>query len=219
MELQGHLETARSGAKNSSSAADSPLDEAHFSLIRQAVRGRKRIDSAARTARSSSIVTLVIGGLGVAAGLIWWSWLGMLTCLGVLAVGAVEFVGYLRMRQARPGAERLLGANQLAFLGIITIYCLIQILAFSTDRAKDGLLTEEARSQLAMMPDLQEGIEKSIDRWAPILTYGMYSVIIVLSICFQGGLALYYFTRKKYVESFNRDTPLWIIRLLGEVRR
>jgi hypothetical protein len=39
----------------------------------------------------------------------------------------------------------------------------------------------------------------------------VYGTVIVLSIIFQGLTACYYFTRRKYVEAYVRETPQWVL--------
>ena len=38
----------------------------------------------------------------------------------------------------------------------------------------------------------------------------LYGSVIALSVIFQGGNALYYFTRRKHVEAYVAETPAWI---------
>ena len=72
---------------------------------------------------------------------------------------------------------------------------------------------------MAALPGMAAEIDKMIETWAPYLVYGFYSLLIVVSVGFQGGLALYYFSRRKHVEAFNRETPAWVRRVLAEVYR
>jgi len=134
----------------------------------------------------------------------------------ICAVGAVEYVGYRKMLRAEKAAPRLLALNQLAFLGVILLYCVFQVVTFSTADARNAVISPETQTQLAALPGMQAAIYKQIDRWAPLLTYGFYSLVAFLSLCFQGGMALYYFTRQKTVESYTRGTSEWIRRLFIE---
>jgi uncharacterized membrane protein YukC len=67
------------------------------------------------------------------------------------------------------------------------------------------------------MPDMARQIDALIETWAPYAVYGFYSLLIVVSVLAQGAMAFYYFTRRKHVESFNRNTPEWIRRMFVEV--
>lgn len=198
-------------------AAGPPLTEGHYAEVRQAVQARRRVKAAARTALSSGSVTLAIGVLAAPFVAVWPSASGVLIVAGVCAVGAVELVGYGRVRRAEPSAARLLGLNQLAFLGLIALYCVMQMVAFSPEEVQAAALSPEVRAQLTAVPEMARTINDMILRWAPIVTYGFYSLVIGLSVCFQGGMALYYFTRRKHIERFNRATPQWIRRLFVEM--
>jgi len=194
----------------------SPLDESQFALVQEAARTYKPIKRAAWTALSSSIVTLLIGAGAVPFTLIWPSFSGALITAGLGVIGVVEFVGYRKLRQADPTAARFLATNQLAFLGLIVFYCLLQMLSFSPEAAKAAALSPEVRAQLGAAPDMARAIDSDIERWAPLVTYGFYSLVIVLSLFFQGGMACYYFTRRKCLETFQHQTPPWVRRLLVE---
>jgi hypothetical protein len=200
-------------------AAGSPLDEPQFVLVQEAARNYKPIKRAAWTALSSAVLTLVIGITALPLALIWPSPAGVMIVVGLCAVGVVEFLGYRKMRRADPAAAVLLARNQLAFLGVIVFYCVLQMLSFSVDDAKAAALSPETRAQLNIMPEMARAIDRDIERWAPIVTYGFYSLVVVLSVFCQGGMALYYNTRRKYLETFNRQTPPWVRRLLVEFAR
>ncbi len=204
--------------RESSEATVPTLTDAHFAEVRQAVRDRRRVKAAARTALSSGSITLMIGVLAAPFVLVWPSASGVMIVAGMCAVGAVELFGYRRMRRAEPSAARLLGANQLAFLGLISLYCVMQMVAFSPEEAQAAALSPEVQAQLSAVPEMAGAINDLVLRWAPIVTYGFYSLLIGLSVCFQGGMALYYFTRRKHIERFNQATPQWIRRLFVEMR-
>ena len=196
--------------------AASPLDESQFALVQQAAQSYKPIKRAARTAISSAITTLVIGASALPFTLIWPSLASVFITVGIGAIGVFEFLGYRKMRQADPAAPGYLATNQLAFLGLIVMYCAIQMLSFSTEDAKAAALSPEVRAQLSAMPDMALAIDANIEQWAPLITYGFYSLVIVVSIFFQGGMALYYWTRRRHLEAFARQTPPWVRRLLVE---
>ena len=55
--------------------------------------------------------------------------------------------------------------------------------------------------------------------WAPRAAFealyqqivvAVYGGVIVLSALFQGGTALYYFSRRRHVEDFIAETPAWV---------
>lgn len=188
-------------------APPGPLSEQHFALIRQASASRKAATKAARVALNSSIVTLFLGIATVP--LICWypSWIAAVMAVGLCVIGVVEYMGCRRMRQADPSAARILGINQLAFAGLITLYCLVQMFSPSAGLA----------SVLGDLSSLQtSGGNIDTGRLAMLATYGFFGLVIVASVLSQGGLAIYYFTRRSPLEAYNRQTPAWIRRLLSE---
>lgn len=193
-----------------------PLDESDFLLIRQAAIRRRAAHGAARTALASSVVTLFIGISAVPLVFLWPSWEGALMAAGLCIIGAVEYQGCRRMRQADPVAAKILGRNQLTLLGLIILYCLVQMLTFSPEHAKAAAISPEVRSQLAALPSMEKAIDSEIERLAPLATYGFYGLVIALSVVFQGGLALYYYTRRRHLHAFHTQTPSWVRRLFVE---
>lgn len=193
--------------------AAGPLSEADFQAVRQAAARRRAIKTAARIANLSATVTIVLGVIVFFLALWSQSFASAVAAIIVCAAGLVEFLGYCRMRRAQRSAPVILGTNQLVLLGLIIIWCVVQMATFTPETAK-GLMSPEFRSQLsAAMPELEQWIDKQV----PIFYYGFYSLVIVGSIGFQGGLALYYLTRRKHIDAYNRDTPPWVARLFSEM--
>ena len=195
--------------------AASPLDEAQYALVQEAARDYKKIKKVSWIALGSSVTTLAIGVLAAPFTVFWPSFAAAFITVGLLVIGTVEFVGYRKLLQADPSAARWLATNQLAFLGLITVYCGLQMLTFSTEDLKREAMSPEFRAQLNAMPEMAADIDRTIEQYGPIATYGFYSLVIVLSVLFQGGLALYYYTRRKLLDAFQLRPP-WVRRLLVE---
>ncbi len=196
---------------------ESPLTEDDFALLRRALAGRRPVQNATRTARFSAVTVLVIGAAGIPITLISPSWQGVLMVAGICTIGVIEYIGARRMQRAEVAAAAFLGRNQLAFLGLIALYCVIQMVTFSTAATQGELLSADMRSALAQLQGTDMDLDREMRTWAPLFAYGFYSLIIVLSICFQGGMAVYYFTRKRHLQAVAAATPAWIQRLFGEL--
>ena len=193
------------------------MDESHFQYLRHVTERRRPIRSAARTARVSAVTILVIAAGSTPLLLLSPTWQSFLAVAGLWVIGAREYIGAQQMRRGLPSAATYLGRNQLAFIALIVVYCAIQMLTFSGAQARDAMISPELQSQLAMLPSLQHDVEGQIEYWAPLVTYGLYSLVIVLSAAFQGGLASYYFSRKRHLEALTQNTPAWIQRLFTEL--
>jgi hypothetical protein len=197
----------------------SPIGEREWGLVREAAVRRRKVKRAAATARSSAIVTLVIGLAALPFVLVSPSFSGLVVVAGILVVGVREWKGYGKMRRAESGAASYLGWNQVALVGVITFYCLFQMASFSTEEVKSAAISPEVRSQLATMPGMAADIDRMIEQWAPYAVYGFYSLVMLVSALAQGATAVYYFSRRKYVETFNRQTPEWVRKIFEEVYR
>jgi len=194
----------------------SPLTDEHFRLICEAARRRQPIRSAARTAKASGMVTLVIGLLAVPFVLLSFSFVALVVAVGICVVGLTELKGRRLMAEADPAAASFLSRNQLVFLGLIIFYCVVQMAAFSPAEAKAAAISPEFRANLAMMPDMIAKIDGLIEQWSALLIYGFYGLVIFLSVLMQGGMAWYYASRRKFVSAYIDQTPPWVRRVLQE---
>ncbi|MDB5356810.1 MAG: hypothetical protein JWN24_3263 [Phycisphaerales bacterium] len=190
-------------------AAPAPLSPAQLAQIESAGRIHRLVQRAARTACFSAWTMLIIGLSGGLFALISPSMAGIVTALALCVVGVVEYCGYRGLRRADPDAALLLARNQLFFLALIVAYAIWQMVSFSSASVKAAVIPDDVRSQLSLMPDLTRQIDGQIDLWSAVANYGFYALLIVLSILFQGGLALYYFTRRKHLAAFKIATPQW----------
>lgn len=196
-----------------------PLSDADWTVLRRAIAARQSLRGAVRTAKSSAVSTLCIAVLGLPVVMLWPSWIGLAAEAALFTIGTIEWIGAGRMRQGVPSAATLLGRNQLVFLSLVSAYCVFQMVSFARLSAAGGLISRDMRSALASMPELQDDLEAQLKVWGPVATYGGYSLIIVLSIGFQGGLAWYYFSRRPRLQAAQDAAPAWVLRLLAEVGR
>jgi hypothetical protein len=198
-------------------ASLAPLSEAHFALLRRALTCRQPVRKAARTARFSAFTILVIGVAGIPVALFSPSSLSVLAAVGICTVGIVEYAGARRMQRGEVSASRLLGTNQLAFLGLIAAYCVTQMVSFSAAGTGTSLLPADMQSQLSQLQGLDQNLDHEMRAWAPLAACGFYSLVLILSVVFQGGLAIYYFTRRRHLLAFAQATPDWVQRLFNEL--
>ncbi len=119
--------------------------------------------------------------------------------IGMAIVAWNEFRGGKLLRQFDRHAPRLLGRNQLGFMGLLIGYCLWSIRSTLTNP-----LTEV------------EGLEALAGATGDLvtnLTVAVYGGVILLSLLIQGLNARYYFARTKLLEGYLRETPDWVINL------
>ena len=160
-------------------------------------RPNKTILRAARLANFNGWTTGVIAALS--APFAFFSLVGGLVFVSLAAVAINEFRGRRRLLKLDPAAASLLGWNQLGLLALVIGYCCRMIFT--------GLTTmNPVAAELAANPDLAAvlGAADGFDALYRQVVVGFYGVVIVLSAIIQGAGAIYYFTRRKYVEQLIR---------------
>lgn len=189
-------------------SADGPLTRDQLRELSDAKQSAKKIRNAARVA-SFNGWSLGIGA-ALSAPFALFSLVGLLLTVGLAVVSFNEFRGRNRLLQFDPAAAKMLGWNQLALLAMIVVYCLWMLYA--------GLTGESSFvAQMEAQPELQAALG-SMDEMGDLynrLVVILYSSIMAVSVVFQGVNALYYFSRRKYIQAYVRDTPEWVRDVQG----
>jgi len=126
-------------------------------------------------------------------------------CLLAASAGAMEFVGGKRLGIRAAGATRLLVSSQLLLLSLIVGYCAWRYANPNIDYLRFALLEDSKRT-------LREaGISE--DDFLRFLQKLIYACVALVSLCYQGGLAVYYAIkgRRLGVCPSNGDHSLWLI--------
>jgi len=185
-----------------------PLSESHRREISVARQRSETIRRAGRVANFNGWVTAVLAVLSLPFAFFSVSSAAMTVVLALVAF--IEFRGRRRLLNFEPSGATLLGWNQAGFLAAIIVYCIWSLYAnltapspFSSDPQTQALI-EESLGALEGLEDLSRQI-----------VIVLYVSVIVLSVLFQGGNALYYFSRRKHVEKFVAETPEWVRDLLS----
>ncbi len=139
----------------------------------------------------SVVVVAALGGLlSLALGDLSGFFVGLL----VLAAGLTELRGRRQLRRRDPAGMKLLVRAQLFLLTVILVYCVSRLGSF------------DAESVMAnMTPEMQAALNEAGIVRADVLPlvrtafYAAYGTVAVVSVLFQGGLALYYRSRIKPV--------------------
>ncbi len=187
-------------------ATDPPLTESHHQALAAAARRREPIQRAARVANFNAWTTAILAALSAPFAL--FSVSGFLVFAALAAIAWNEFRGRRQLLACDPQGATILGWNQVGLLAMITIYC---IWALYSNLWGSGSIEAELRAnpQLSATIGSMEGFS---DLYRSIVVI-LYGSVIVLSTIFQGANALYYFSRRKYVEAYVKETPPWAIDL------
>jgi hypothetical protein len=180
-------------------ASSGPLSAEHHRELALAKERGAKVRRAAGVAAFNGWITGVIAACSALVLLFSPGIVNVLATAGLAAVAYNEFRGRNRLLAFEPSGATLLGWNQLGLLAMITTYCGWMIYTSLTGPLPVSADTREALKMLEM--DLNEF------RYFYAAFYGL---VILLSVLFQGLNAAYYFSRRKHVEAYVRETPQWV---------
>lgn len=192
----------------------SPLTQEQHAALRKGAAAHRVIRRAATTAYFSAGSTLIVAILAVPFLVLFRDWVGGVAAMLVVGVGIVEYLGHRRFKRADRSACAMLAMNQLALLGIVGVYCAARVLTF--------LFSDAA---LVIPPETQKQLNDAglnldvagIQKLLMVLILVIYSAFFVLSIFFMGGMAIYYWTRRKSIDAYHASTPGWVRRIINDV--
>jgi hypothetical protein len=176
------------------------LSPEHLWQLGEARRRGAKIRRAVSVATFDGWATGLFGALTFICGI--FSWIGLVLGAAMLTVAYVEFRGARRLRQLDASAAASLGWNQVALGSALLIYAAYSLwnVFYSHSLVVDQLLNT---------PEL--GGMGSIESLARLIGVLIYGTLAAVAIFGQGGTAWYYFSRRKHVEAYLRETPQWIL--------
>jgi hypothetical protein len=127
---------------------------------------------------------------------------GLLMTTGLAVVAYNEFRGRKRLLALNPASTDFLGWNQIGFFILIVAYCLWML--FTSIGSFSAEL--QAKPELEAALGSLDGFDDLYRRFV----VGFYGTGILLSAIFQGATAIYYFTRRKHVDTYLQETPAWV---------
>jgi hypothetical protein len=135
--------------------------------------------------------------------------LGITSPSSILLGGVMGLIAFIELRTARslrrlkPDAARTLGFNQIALGSLLAAYAVWQVYRELTGA---GDYAEIAASD----PQLGEML-KPVESITRLFTLALYGGLFAFACLAQGGMALFYFSREKYVRAYVKETPQWVI--------
>ena len=176
---------------------DMPLTSEQRQELSDANERARKLLRAANVATFNGWTIGILAGVGILFGI--FSMTSLVMGVGMALVARNEFRGRKLLRQFDSTGPRLLGRNQLGFMGLIIAYCL-----WSMYQTVSNPITEI------------QGLEAIADSYGSLvteLTLTVYGGVIALTVLFQGLNARYYFGRTQQMEDYRRETPAWIVEL------
>ena len=185
---------------------DPPLTEMHHRALAAATERGKPIRRAGRVATFNAWTTAILAALSAPFAV--FSLAGLLVFAALAAIAWNEFRGRRRLLELDPAGASILGRNQLGLLAMIIIYCMW---ALYSNLWGGGSIEAELRANPQLGAAI--GSVQGFDELYRTIVVVLYGSVIALSAVFQGANALYYFSRRKYVARYVRETPAWVIDL------
>ena len=183
-----------------------PFSESHQRALAAARDRAEPIRRASRVATFNAWTTAILAALSAPFAL--FGVAGLLVFAALALVAWNEFRGRRRLLAFDPAGATILGWNQLGLLGMITLYC---VWALYSNLWGGGSIEAQLKANPQLGPAI--GSVQGFDDLYRSIVIVLYGSVIVLSAIFQGGNALYYFSRRKYVEAYVRETPQWVVDL------
>ena len=143
----------------------------------------------------------IFAGLTLAFGFT--NWPALLVGIGMAGVALVEFRAIQQLRNVDPRAPRRLAINQLAFGGILILYAVCHLLvpgpALSTDVQELAAASPELAASLASVSSM--------------IRRATYFGVIAFAVIFQGGAAMYHFSRTPLLRRYAETLTPWLRQL------
>lgn len=191
---------------NFDASTNRPLNQAQLDQLTLANQRAKTVRNAARVAAFNGWMFGIFAALSAPFAV--FSLSGMFVTAGLAFVAVREFQGRHRLLKFDPKAATLLGWNQIGLVIVIVVYCGWMII--------DGLTSPNPiAAQLKGNPELESALG-SLDGYQQLYSLvlvAVYGTVAVVSGIAQGLNAVYYFTRRKHLEAYVRETPPWILDL------
>lgn len=129
----------------------------------------------------------VVAGLGGLISLAFADWIGAITGIVVALGGATELRGRRRILARDASGVRLLVLAQGIVLGMLWVYAITQLVRFDAAALLAGLPPE-----VQTMFDEAGYDRASVQQLLFIANLALYAAVMLASLIYQGGLALYY---------------------------
>jgi len=183
-----------------SGQATGPLTTLQLRKLNQAGIQQKKLTRAIKIASFNGMCTAIFAAVALVGGI--FSTLSLAMGLALAGLAWNEFRGRNFLREMHPLAPRVLGWNQMAFMGLLILYSAWNIYF--------GLTGPSAyAAEIAAHPQLDTMF--GLTRLEKMVTVSIYSTMIVGTIICQGGCAWYYFSRAKHLHAYIADTEPWIL--------
>ena len=184
------------------------LDGAHYAQLERLVYLSKPIRKAAGYAGFSGWMTLLAGGLSIPFALRNMPMLGFSIVLA--AIGTRELTLRRRLLALDIRSARKLAINQLLLGGAIAAYSIFMLIQAPSTSMIESAMQKDA--MLTSTPELAGQLD-DLKQLELLAKAGMYAILIVMTLIFQGGAAIYYATKANRLRKLHKQCPDWAVRV------
>ncbi len=129
-------------------------------------------------------------------------WVALFLGIALAIVSVNSFRGANRLKRFDRTAPAALAMNQCFLAASIILYA-----SYSLYQGLNG------KADLGQVAELDPGMAASIGGIERLIFWAIYGGLIVGTVIAQGLTAIYYGTRKKYLEAYLDQTPAWVIEM------
>jgi hypothetical protein len=177
------------------------LSAEQLTVIQQADQRAKKVKLAVVVARTDGGITATFGVVGLLS--FCFGWVGPVLGVLLLALAFNSFRCAGKLNRFDVRAPGMLAMNQIYLAAVIIAYALYQLYAgLAGGDAASLKQLEELGMSGADIADMMRSVTKLI-----------YGLLIAGTVVAQGLTAMYYASRRKYVEAYLKETPQWLVDL------
>ena len=154
----------------------------------------RKIQRAISVSRINGWSIAGFAGLCTIVVLLMGDWLGFLIGLSVTAAGVMELKGYRLLVERKENAFVWLAGSQAFLMIVLWAYAFYQLIRFDPDNPWAMFSPEFKKLILSVNPDVY-----LVEAMLRFTVQATYLALILAVFIYQGGLCLYYFSRKKYL--------------------
>ena len=180
-----------------------PFSQQQLDQVAAASKRGKKVRRAAGVARLSGMTLVFFTVTSLLSGI--FDITGVFVGLALAPIAWCELRGASQLRKFDLGACRWLAFNQLALCVFVVVYA-----GWNLWKVMVG--PDMYAEYIAADPAMAEMLGP-IGEMSKMITFAVYTTLIPTAVVFQGGMALYYLTRKRILVSYREQTPEWVVQL------
>jgi hypothetical protein len=192
----------------------SPLRDKEDLWFVQAAALYRPLAKGVSTARTSGMFLIISGILGLVAGALSMDMVAVVVGLIVATLGTMERGAANDLAQAKRSAPLRLAINQVILLVLVIGSAWMTVQSVKAEAAQAMTMSEQ---EIAELPDAVQGMARQMGDTGTDLIFMMFTAVVLMSLLFQGGMALYYFTRRSKVRDFHDELPPWVSDIVTTV--